>query len=163
MWPVTLLKICLLRANPQDLPTSTALTALALAVYGAVDVVSALATVPLMRAIQFALVDTFLLGTFTHLTLNLRRLSPRLRQTLTALAGCGVLLSIPALVLTGSIGSATPSVLWVPLLLWFVAVYGHILRHALDIRLPIGIAAACGYFFLTLVITAPLLILPPAN
>lgn len=163
MWPATLLKICLLRANPQDLPSSTRLTTLALAVYVATDAIMAFITVPFVRALQFAAVDTFLLAALAHMALSLRHLSVRLRQTLTALAGCGVVLAIPALAVMALIGSTLPAVVWVPLLLWSVAVYGHILRHALEIRYALGIAAACVYVFIALVVTGPLLIAPQTN
>ncbi len=163
MWPATLLKICLLRANPQDLPPSTRLTALALAVYCATDVVMAFITVPLARALQFAAVDTFLLVALAHMALSLRHLGVRLQQTLMALAGCGILLAIPALIVMGWIGATLPPVVWVPLLLWSVAVYGHILRHALEVRYSLGIAAACVYVFIALMVTGPFLISPETN
>lgn len=163
MWSATLVKICLLRANPQDLPSSTRLTALALSVYCATDVVAALVTVPLARALQFAALDTALLVALAHLALNLRHLGARVRQTLTALAGCGVLLAIPALVAMALVGSTLPAVVWVPLLLWSVTVYGHILRHALDVRYTLGIAAACVYVLIALLVAGPLIAVPDTN
>ena len=163
MWPTILLKICLLRANPQDLPTSTRLTVLVLAIYAATDVVMAWVTVPLARALLAAVVDTFLLIALVHVALNLRQFGVRVRQTLMALAGCGALFAIPSLIAASWIGGTAPFVVWVPLLLWMVAVYGHILRHALEVRYALGIAAACVYVFISLVATGPFLISPDAN
>lgn len=163
MWPVTLLKICLLRANPQDLPSSSRLTALALVVYYVTDVVMAFITVSFTRALLFAALDTFLLAALAHTALSLRHFGVRLRQTLMALAGCGVLLAIPALIAMGWIGATLPPAVWAPLLLWSVAVYGHILRHALEVRYAHGIAAACVYVFVALVATGPFLMTPETN
>jgi hypothetical protein len=162
MWPVTLFNICLLRANPQDLPTSTALTALTLALYYLADFITALTLVPIGRALQAAAADTLLIGTLTYAALSLRQLKPRTRQTLMALAGGGAVLGV----VTTAIGSllpqgTSPFMISLPALLWLLAVYGHILRHALDVPYAMGVMATGAYLFLSLVVVGPFLIPPP--
>jgi hypothetical protein len=164
MWPVTLFNICLLRANPQDLPTSTALTALVMALYFMADLITALTLVPTARALQAAAADTLLIGTLTYVALSLRQLKPRARQTLMALAGGGAVLGI----VTTALGSllpegVSPFYVSLPALLWLLAVYGHILRHALDVPYAMGIVATGAYLFLSLVVVGPFLIAPPGN
>src|SRR5882672_5291477 len=100
MWSVTLLRICLLRADPQNLPTSALLTALTLAAYCATDVAVALETVPLTSALAAAAADTLLIGALTYTALSLCRLGARWQQTLTALAGSGALLAIMTVTVT---------------------------------------------------------------
>jgi hypothetical protein len=161
MWFTTLLRICLLRANPQDLPTSSALTALALLVYFAADIATALTMVPWDRALGAAAADTLLIVALALLALALRELLPRARQTLLALGGCGALLGVVSTV-AGSLLPESASALYisVPALLWLLAVYGHILRHALGVPLAMGILTTGAYLMLSLVVVGPFLIPP---
>ena len=50
-------------------------------------------------------------------------------------------------------------VAWLPFLFWFLAVYGHILRNALNVSLGVGLALSAGYVLLSLLVTGPFL--PP--
>ena len=158
MWPVTLFNICLLRANPQDLPTSTALTAAAVLFYYAADVAAALAWVPLEQAWMVAAVDTFLLCALAHLALKLHRRPERMRQTVMALTGSGAVFALVA-TLIGSVipGGATSLYVSLPALFWLLAVYGHILRHALEVPYGAGIVATATYLFLSFMVVGPLL------
>ena len=90
------LDICLLRANPQDLPDSDTLMLAALAAYGLADVIGVLDIVSVGGAVLAAAVDTLLLVAATHLALRWRHLENRVPQTLSALAGCGALISLLA-------------------------------------------------------------------
>jgi hypothetical protein len=161
MWPAILINICLLRANPQDLPTSTALTTFALLLYYVADVVTAATFVPFSQALLAAAADTALIVVLALLALSLRQLTVRARQTLMALAGCGALLGLVS-TLVGSLlpDGVSPFLVSVPSLLWLIAVYGHILRHALDVPYVMGIVTTGAYLFLSLVVVAPLLIPP---
>ena len=46
-------------------------------------------------------------------------------------------------------------VAWLPFLFWFLAVYGHILRHAFNTSVGIGLLLATGYVLLSLLVTGP--------
>src|SRR3990167_6175986 len=76
------LGICLLRANPQDLPTSNRLMIAALIAYGLANVIGALDMLPLGSAALAAAVDTLLLIVATHLALRWRSAENRFPQTL---------------------------------------------------------------------------------
>lgn len=166
MWLLTLWRICLLRANPQDLPVSTVLTVLSVAGYGAANVMFALATarpdqpvVPLDRIVQAAIVDTLLLVGLVQLVLKQRQLAERVLQTVMALTGCGVVFALVTMTAVNVVPAAvSPMLVWGLSALWLFAVYGHILRHALNVSYVAGVASAGLYFFLSLLVTVPFLI-----
>ena len=150
----TYLRLCLLRANPQDLPGSGALALSALAAYGAVDVVGVLDIVPPVSALTAAAVDTLMLVVATHLALRWRRFGNRFIQTLAALAGCGALLSFAAWAIASlAAGSISPDWVWAPFLVWYTVVFGHVLRQALAIPMAAGIAVSFVYLMLSLSVT----------
>ena len=146
--------ICLLRANPQDLPTSRFLMLAALIAYGLADVIGILDTLPMETAMLAAAVDTLLLIAVTQLALRFRNAANRLPQTLSALAGCGALLSMMAWA-SASLTQAWPPPGWVwgPFLLWYIFVYGHVLRHALSLTLPVAVAVSLLYIILSMGVT----------
>ncbi len=159
MWPLTLVRICVLQADPQDLPVSTPWTLLTVVVYCFADVATALAvTLPLTQALQAAALDTLLLFALTQATLNVRQQGRRLRQTVMALMGSGAIMAAVT-VMAGSLlpEGVTPEFLWALSVLWLFAVYGHILRHAFDVSYAAGIAMTGAYFFVSLFVTAPFL------
>ena len=149
-----LIGICLLRASPQDLPASRAGMLAALLAYAAAGVLGVLDVVTLENAILAAAVDTLLLVAVTHLVLQWRRLENRLTQTLTALAGCGALLSLLAWGAAGLAREAfEPEWVWAAFLVWYTLVFGHILRHALSITLAAGVAASLCYLIFSIGVT----------
>ncbi len=158
-----LVGLCLLRIGPQDLPYSPALTrALVLSAF-AFDcfyVVLLEFEQPLPRLLlSFALL---LLVPWWLLTLRRRR--ERYAQTLAALAGSGLLLTL-AFLPVALLGADLPPLVegqaptreqlllvWTTLgaIAWKLAINGHILRHALDWpRLP-ALLLAFGLFLLEL-------------
>jgi len=156
----TLLNICLLRAGPQDLPTSNVLVGLALAAHFLANVLTGLDEADPGNALTAGAMDTLLLVALTHTGLMLRNLRSRTRQTLAALAGCGALLAVFAWAVVTAAELVTPHawIVWVPFLFWFLAVYGHVLRHAFNTTLNIGLLLATGYVLLSLLVTWPFLL-----
>ncbi len=156
----TFLDICLLRANPQNLPTSNRLLAAALAAHLLANVLTGLDSASPENALLAGAMDTLLLVALTHTGLMLRGLRERTRQTLTALAGCGALLAVLAwaVVTAAEVFTAHAWVAWLPFLFWFLAVYGHILRNAANVSLGLGLALSAGYVLLSLLVTGPLLL-----
>jgi len=153
--------ICLLRAKPQDLPASDTVMLAALAAYALADVIGVLDVVPLGGAALAAAVDTLLLLAATHLALRWRHLENRVPQTLSALAGCGALISLLAWVAAGLVPARFPAEwVWAPFLLWYTLVFGHILRHALSIPLVAGLTMSILYLILSMGVTG--LFLNPA-
>ena len=165
----TYFNISLLRANPQDLPPSSSLMALAVSAYVLTDVWTLVDTLSLWVSVQASVIDALLLVALTHTALVLRNAANRTRQTLSALAGCGALLSLLAWIavsLAGylfSVGDASAAaespaqLVAVPFLLWYIVVFGHILRHALSIPFPGGIALGMLFFILSVGISSALI------
>ncbi len=165
----TYLNISLLRADPRDLPPSFGLTALAVSAYVLADVWTLLGTLSFWVSVQASVVDTLLLVALTHTALVLRNATNRTRQTLSALAGCGALLSLLAWGAVGiseylfSVGDANAAAEFssvsvaVPFLLWYIVVFGHILRHALSIPFPGGVVVGMLFFVLSAGISGALI------
>jgi hypothetical protein len=154
MFLKTFMSICLLRANPQDLPVSNPLMLAALLAYGLADIVGVLDVLSVDNAVLAAAVDTLLLIAATHLALRWRKLENRLLQTLSALAGCGALLSFFAWAAAGlSREWFAPLWVWAPFLVWYTLVFGHVLRHALSLSLAAGVALSLLYVILSMGVT----------
>lgn len=154
------LDLCLLRANPQDLPSSNRLLGIALVAHLAANVLTGIGEANLENALIAGAMDTLLLVALTHTGLMLRNLRERARQVLTALAGSGALLAVFAWAVVTAVEMVTPHawVAWLPFLFWFLAVYGHILRHAFNTSVGIGLLLATGYVLLSLLVTGPFLL-----
>lgn len=155
------LDICLLRRAPQDLPSSSFLLGLSLALYAVVDLSMALIGLSPVQAITLAVVDAGMLAGLLWILLWIRERLSRYTQTLTALYGASAVLQIIAapVVLwqwsaspTGAVAIVAPLLLWI-WLLWNLVVIGHVLRHAISTVLPIGVGLALLYLFVTFSIT----------
>ncbi len=158
-----LLEICLLRAAPQDLPSSRVGMAGALAAYAMADAITVIDMFTLENALLAAAVDTLLLAAATQLALQWRHFENRATQTLTALAGSGALLSM--LAWTGAVlvrGALPPEWIWAAFLVWYTLVFGHVLRHALSLSFAVGVGASILYLILSMGVTG-LFIIDPAR
>jgi hypothetical protein len=147
--------ICLLRSGPQQLPASRFLLLLVLLAHLLTGLVFVLFTLALPQALLAALIGTVLLYAVVQGLLSAHRKPQRVSQTVTALAGCEVLLGALALPLTAWFyaveeGSAriVPSLLSLVIIVWSVVVTVHILRHALQVSQGIALLFALGYTFL---------------
>ena len=112
--------------------------------------------------------ETLIFGLLAYALLSVRGVAGRFFQTGAALAGTGAVLEAVALPLVALLetggpadagsgaGSAAGAILvipWLVFLVWSWVVGGHILRHALSVRLPAGIGLSIALFWLsTLVI-----------
>lgn len=149
-----LIGICLLRAKPQDLEMSQAGMLAAIAAYGISDVIGVLDVLTLPKAMLAAAVDTLLLVVATRLALQARGQGNRVTQTLTALAGCGALLSLLAWSIAGGFRELLqPGWVWAVFLLWYTLVFGHVVRHALSIPLAAGVGVGLFYILLSISVT----------
>ncbi|TCK19417.1 hypothetical protein DFR30_2728 [Thiogranum longum] len=144
------LQQCLLRRTPQDDPVSYAALIQALTGYLLIDLIQASASSSLMIALGMTLVDTLLMVVFAWVVLRVTGYTQRFVQTLTSLAGTGMILGLLALPLVQLAASAhrndepmTNLVLgWLMLLVWSVSVQAHIFRHALTVRYGSGLLLA---------------------
>ena len=157
-------QICLLRQGPQVFPRSWTLFVILLLVYMATDVI--LFVVQGLRSLVLLpelLLDTALLLAFYALVLAIWQKLERFNQALSALLGSGsiiMLVAVPftllATLLPASTGAQAVGVLLWVILAWNVLVMGHILRHALNTWLTLGIIIAGTYVVLNLVMFAAL-------
>lgn len=149
--------ICLLKKGPQDLPLSRELLALCLLLYTAVNILLALTTTTPARAIASGVLETALVSVLTIIILRLSRHPGRWVQTLIALTGTGCILGIMALPLfagsllfdSGELLQALLVILYLILIIWSLAIMGHILRHALDTTMGVGVVFAITYILIT--------------
>ena len=154
--------ICLLRAQPQDLPASRFLLGLSLACYALVSLLVSVRSSGLAGALQVAVVDLGLLTAFVLCLLYLQNKTARINQTLSALAGCGSLLGIFALPLVLLVQpdqspDQIPALLrlfWLLLFVWNLLVMAHIMRHALSSSFATGLAFSVLYMLVTMQVIA---------
>ena len=153
--------ICLFKARPQDLPFSGFLLALTIICYSLVNLGLSLNQADLMTATFMVLVDLLLLSILTYLLLWMHLQPGRYQQTLTALAGGGTILALvawPLLLWQQQTGSPMASMFLSVFFFWNLAVFGHIIRHALSTHITIGILLALLYMYLSYKISAILFI-----
>lgn len=148
-------QIALFRAGPDSLPDSRTLLVLTITAYIAVDVMVILVIYPRHALPPLLLVDVGFLILWCAGILRLFGFAPRLQQTLSALFGTGALLQLLAFPLSGNpemegelpdIGLWLRVLVMVAILLWSVAVYGHIFSRAISKSFGVGIAFALVYF-----------------
>ena len=154
--------LCLLRAAPQDLPSSSALL-------GVLFVINALIGTLLMATTELgpglALVESvFELGLMLGVlraALFLRGHPARFNQGATAVMGSSILMSLLALpLLAGGVASGGENgggvMLLLGLVVWSVVILGHILRHTFDLTPGQGVAVAALYSFASYQLTTSL-------
>jgi len=138
-----------LRSGPQDLPPGN-LLAVALAVAWlaqgfltdrALDEAGSAQRALLSIALQFGVIVALL---------NLRKQAARIPQTISALAGTGIIFGLLALVLVLQLDPAKPqpnvALAYLGLFIWSLVVDGHIYRHALSTKISLGILVAVLIF-----------------
>lgn len=156
------LNICLLANGPQDMPYSHVLFRILLALYLLTAMAGWSVKLEVSTALFASLVDVSMLLVFIRLALSVSGKSARFIQTATTMLGVGVmfqLIELPLMhVFVDEQKPANPEVGFILLALysWNLAVYAHIFREALSIRLLAAfililayvIAAMAGYQFL---------------
>ena len=136
--------LCRLRRGPQDLPYSLPLLTVLAVASVVLDLLVGTAMGDDRDALARSLVSTGLMLTLCWAALAVRGLEPRYVQTATALLACGVAISLlqwAAALLVGPLPTGATALdpmhllfgwFTLGLFLWQLAVYGHIMRHALD-------------------------------
>ncbi len=152
--------IVLLRRGPRDLPASHQLLLALGAAYVGAGILEASLFIGPSVALTHALVDAgCLVVVFTALLASRGRVH-RVPQTLMALFGAGLVLTLPdavvAFLFQAAHGATSFAFLaypaWILLLLWNIAVIGHIVRQALDVSAIAGIAVGTTYTVVMMVI-----------
>ena len=156
--------LMLFRRGPQDLPFSPALLAAACVIGFALDAFVAGRFQQMQDAVPRVAFSLAALLALPWIALKLAKLEARYAQTATALVATSAmftLLTLPVLLGVGQL-PAEPKDLtagqallgWVSLLLvgWQLAVRGHILRHALDLPMRLGVLIAVVFFAIELIV-----------
>ena len=153
----------MLRGGPEDLPDSSFLLRLVLALYLVVQLPLLFIVYDQQLSVSISLLsDLLLMLSCPWLVLTLARKPARLRRTLTALLGTGVLVtlaSVPlawwALQVSQNAGAeASPplvlTLVWFLIVGWYLAIYGHIYSRALSSPFSVGLLIAIVYLLVSL-------------
>jgi hypothetical protein len=147
-----MIAITLGKKGPQDIPYSPPLLLIVLAVYLLTGLTITTLQSPWHEAIIQVLVEALMLAAFAGALLVIHKKRARLVQTLSALFGTDVVLtlpSIPLLVWLQQYPEAHGAFLALfTLMLWHVLVVGHILRHALSTNAIVGMVWSFCYTFI---------------
>ena len=150
-----LIKIALRRSGPEDLPDSVFLLGLTLAIYFVTQVpLAPIAYGPTDLLVRTVSISLLLLFSGLWILLRLTGHSARYRRTLTAILGTSALLSVVSFpfslwrqsLLGAEAGVALPSTFLFAIMLWSIAIDGHILARALSRPYGIGLFISIGYF-----------------
>jgi hypothetical protein len=145
------------RKGPEDLPASGFLLAVTFGVY----ILASIATVlfyskGVADLLAQVTLDIALMFGFFGLLLVFYRKTPRFEQTMTALLGTGIVLTVIALPLIAWLRiepaettASIPALLMFIVVLWSISITGHIMRRALDIPFAGGVVMAVAYFLLS--------------
>lgn len=155
---LVLLDICLLRRGPADIPYSKLLFAICVGLWFFALVVTMLSIENFDGRDAGVAVASAVVGLLAYLTLiSLTGFGNRALQTLSALIGCGALISLAMLafllLVTPLAGALVANFGAFLLLAWSVPVKGHIIARALDRHWYIGIVIALSIFLLQLTFT----------
>ncbi len=153
-------RILLLRAGPQIIPPSAVLLWLVLLLHFSSGFLLTVFTQSIGYSVFSSLVSTLLMVAVVHGLLVLFAKHPRYMQTLTALAGCEVLLllmllPIPIIELysgdsAGAELRALMAILWLMVIGWSVAVTAHIFKHALSVSTGLGFLYSVAYLIIAI-------------
>lgn len=149
---LTLLDMFRLRSGPQDMPGGWLVAAIVSLAYISQGFMADRILGDTDGAPRSLLAIGIQFGAIAVL-LNLRNYSVRLPQTLTAMAGTGFLFGLVSLMILTRIepGKSQPdlALLYLGLFAWSLVVDAHIYRHALSIKMPIGVLLAVLIFAAT--------------
>ena len=141
--------LCLLRAAPQDLPSSSFLLIVMLALNLAVALVMILdAQVGILSAFLASLFEAALMLSALYFGLKFHARLARFQQAASALLGSGFLLGLlglPLVTWSRHSESIEAGLLLLALFIWSMVVMGHILRHTFDTSLNMGLGIAVMY------------------
>lgn len=152
-----LLNIALRRSGPEDLPDSGFLLGLTVVAYLVTQAPLALIAYGSSEAgLRAVAISIALLFGGLWALLVLAGYRARFRRVVTAMLGTSALLSVISLPFsawrqaTAEIGSgvATPSAIIFAIMLWSIAIDGHIVARAISRPFGIGLLIAIAYFFL---------------
>lgn len=153
-------RICIFRSGPDTVPASSTFTAAVILLNALVNIVVQLILgaeqVTLLLAVTLAVVSLAGTGALVWFVMALMGLVNRVQQTITAIFGTDIIVTILtsiAFAVGGSI-SDTVAVFAITLLtLWSLMIYGFIFHRAMNIHIGFGIAIALFVVIFSVAIT----------
>ena len=158
--------ICRLVKKPQDIPESKNFLTLCVLSYAFLSILLAGLSQSVDRAIVAGLLDVMLIMLFTYALLQINGKTLRWSQTVTALMGTGVIMSIIALPVylligVGEVNELVSSseqtiglLLLATLACWNLVIMSHILKHALETHFAIAFFLAMTYIWIAFSFTS---------
>lgn len=152
------------KRNPQDLPASDQLLLMTVAVYFGVGCLHNSMHDTLSRSIQIGIIDLASLFLFTYFILRLLGQMKRWNQTVTALAGAGILLTLIATPVSYGLLQTKETPIYplfvfaiVFLFSWSLVIQGHVFRHAFSMNFGAAIALAFFYNMMSFMLVSSLM------
>lgn len=151
------INIALRRSGPEDLPGSDFMLGLTLVIYLVTQIpVGLILYGPSNTLVGSVAASLLLLFGFLWLLLSVTGHRVRYKRTATAMLGTSALLTVLSVpfslwrqfMLNVESGVAMPSTIIFAIMLWSIAIDGHIFSRALSRPFGIGLLIAIGYFFL---------------
>jgi hypothetical protein len=152
---ITFLDMLRLRSGPQDLPSSHRFMVLLAILYIAGGFIAG-AVLGESDYAPRAMVAIGIQFGFIIILLNLKGLSDRVQQTISALSGTGFIFGMVSIYLLSLIDVENPqaelAAFYMVLFFWSLAVDGHIYRHALSSKMGTGLLVAVTVFAINFVL-----------
>ncbi|MDX8126986.1 hypothetical protein QLH52_06815 [Methylomonas sp. OY6] len=149
---VLFFEICIMRKGPQDVPASPWLMRLMFIPYLLVNLLILLLDSDWSHALLQIATETVLMIGFCYPLLYFSGKTARFPQTLTALLGSDVVISLCAIPAVASLYTQISQVAYIAMIAlmgWHWLVNGNIFRHALDRPLMFGLALAFLYILIS--------------
>jgi hypothetical protein len=149
--------ICLLRKGPQDVPASAFLTGTVTAINMIIATLGSVLVSGFVVGIEESLLGLALSVVMLAIVLQLSGRMARFQQTFTAIMGCEVLfhfimVPISMMLISSTETDATAqftAILWIILVVWYLVVIAHILRHAMTTNLFLALVISLCIFVVT--------------
>lgn len=147
-------KLALLQAQPQDMPASYMLQKMLILFYFIFVVINTLAVHEIWQSVLHGAIDLAMLALFTYLLLKDKK--QRFNQAFNALLGVslmiGIVHALVSVLFSIDVSSqeipAVAQLIFFIIFIWVVIVYGHIIKHAVEINMPAAISISLIYIVL---------------
>lgn len=143
-------RLWVLRANPQDLPSSKMLTQILVAIFLFASLLSYLFEINVLKAFAASVVDLVLLLATVHTLLLIAKVPERGYQSASAVLATSIVLVVVSTLIMLIVGSnEIRSSLLLVLLAWYLLIFGHILRQAIALPILLGALIALLYMMVS--------------
>ena len=152
------INMVMLKARPQDCPSSQNLQNFLIMIYLLLAVISALSIYNIWGSLFTSVLDLGVLYMFTLVLLSSKR--ERIHQTFNAFLGAGIIIGIFSAVCSHlfqvdpetDVISDVGIIVFLLIFFWIVIVFGHIIRHAVETTLSVGIALSFAYVIVNTIV-----------